>query len=206
MNLLNRPNDILVETLEAGAREGAPRAPADRPEGGDLRVDDALLMQQIAAGDQAAFRELYDRYANRLYRYALLHLRSSDAAEDAVQETLLAVWRQPTRYRAASSLSSFLFGICHHKVVDLMRKSSKEQPLEALPEAAAAQSSPEDRLAAAEALQALPDEMRSVLILAFYVGLSYEEIARTLSIPVGTVKSRVFTARKRLQISLAGQQ
>lgn len=169
-------------------------------------MDDALLMQQVAAGDQAAFRDLYERYADRLYRYALLHLRSPDAAEDAVQETLLAVWRQPTRFRAASSLSSFLFGICHHKVVDLMRKRSKVQPLDGLPETAAAQSNPEDRLATVEALQALPEEMRSVLILAFHVGLGYEEIAKTLSIPVGTVKSRVFTARKRLQASLAGQQ
>lgn len=169
-------------------------------------MDDALLMQQIAAGDQAAFRQLYEKYADRLYRYALLHLRSPSAAEDAVQETLLAVWRQPTRFRAASSLSSFLFGICHHKVVDLMRSRSKEQPLEGLPLAAAAQTDPEDRLIAVEAIQSLPEEMRSVLILAFYVGLSYEEIARTLSIPVGTVKSRVFTARKRLQASLAGQQ
>lgn len=169
-------------------------------------MDDALLMQQIATGDQTAFRELYERYADRLYRYALIHLRSPSAAEDAVQETLLAVWRQPMRFRAASSLSSFLFGICHHKIIDLLRKQSREQAFEALPEAAATQSDPEDRLVAVEALQSLPEEMRSIVILAFYVGLSYEEIAKTLTIPVGTVKSRVFTARKRLQASLAGQQ
>lgn len=86
-----------------------------------------VLMQKMGAADQAAFRVLYDRFSDRLYRYALYRLRSPVPAQDAVQDTLLAVWKDGKRYTGASSLSIYIFDICHHKVSDLLRSESRRR-------------------------------------------------------------------------------
>jgi RNA polymerase sigma-70 factor (ECF subfamily) len=171
------------------------------------RMEDLELMQRVARRDQAAFRSLYARYADQLYRFALARLRSEGAAQDVVQETFLTVWQQAERYAGLASLRTYLCGICHHKVLDYERRRGRELALASpLEELASTSPPPEAGLTAAEALQSLPREMSSVLILAFHVGLRYEEIAQVLQIPVGTVKSRVYQARRRLQAMLKGDE
>lgn len=163
-------------------------------------------MRRIAVGDQQAFRSLYEQFATPLYRYALLRLRDTTAAEDVVQETLLAVWRAPKRFSGGSSLGTYLFSICHHKIVDQVRRETKQRQLEQTPHTTSITNDSAAALEAAEAIASLPSEMQSVLLLAFHYGLTYQEIAEVLKIPTGTVKSRVFQARQRLRVWLKEDQ
>jgi RNA polymerase sigma-70 factor (ECF subfamily) len=165
------------------------------------------LMQRIAAGDQRAFRALYEQFATPLYRYALLRLRSPTAAEEVVQETLLAVWRNPTAFNGQSRLITYLFGICHHKTVDYIRREAKYQSLEQAEQTTLAVTpDPIRATIAGEALAALPPQMQSVLILVFHYGFGYHEVSQILGIPLGTVKSRVFHARQRLKTWLETEE
>lgn len=128
-----------------------------------------------------------------------MRLHDTTAAEDAVQETLLAFWRNPRRFSGKSSLATYLFSICHHKIVDQVRRQVKQRQLEEHVPATAVAADSSSSLIATEAIAALPSEMQTVLLLAFHYGFTYREIGEILEIPLGTVKSRVFQARKRMQ-------
>lgn len=164
---------------------------------------DARLVALVAAADREAFRLLYERYADRLFRYAVLRLGDAAAAEDAVQETFLAVWKDAAAYEGRSSVSTWLFGIAHHKVNAVVRGRARETPLagEALAgdEPGPDREEPSDeRLRVLAAIRSLTEEHREVLFLAYYQGLGVRETAAVCGIPEGTVKSRLHHARRML--------
>jgi RNA polymerase sigma-70 factor (ECF subfamily) len=120
-------------------------------------------------------------------------------AEDAVQETLLAAWRSAASYQGHSSASTWLFGICRHKVADALRR---RDPAEAagLPEPLPIAGSRDPDLRAC--LGRLEEDDRELLVLVFHYGFAQREVAEVMGLPVGTVKSRVFYARRKLQALL----
>jgi len=169
------------------------------------QLADEQLLDLIGSGSEAAFSLLFDRYADRLYRYSLLRLRDPGLAEDAVQETLLAVWQgAAARYSGKSRTSTWLFGICHNKTLELGRTRSRTpadippSELELVGGKAHDQAHLAEVLSVRAALAQLSPEQRDVVVLAFYLEQTYAEIAEILDIPEGTVKSRMYHARRNL--------
>ena len=180
---------------------------------------DEQLMAAVMAGDQVALAALVTRHHAPLLGY-LYRLVGGDRqlSEDLVQETLLHVLRQRT-YQAARPFKPWLYTIATNLARDYfksaaVRKSWREgDEEEALLHLYDSEASPEERALAAEqgsevraALAQLREEYRVVVVLRFYQGFSLQEIAETLHIPLGTVKSRLSVGVQRLRNMLAPVQ
>ena len=164
--------------------------------------------------DPEAFAELFDRYSGMLYRYVSRRLGPGPAAEDLVGETFLVAFARRRSYDLAQpDARPWLFGILtklisrHHRTEAARYRALQRAPVETDVE------SPADRVAAgvtaqaarpglASALAALPARDRDVLLLIAWGDLSYEETARALGIPIGTVRSRLNRGRRKLRAAL----
>ena len=168
-------------------------------------TDDATLelLRRSGEGDEEAFVALYRQFQGGIYRFAWRMTGSREAAEDATQETFLAVARGASGYQPARGpFRAYLFGIARNVVA---RRLERERTFAPLPEDVAAVSDPAadlDRRRAIEcvrqAVLALPTHYREVVVLCELQGLSYEEVAAAVGCPVGTVRSRLHRARALL--------
>jgi RNA polymerase sigma-70 factor, ECF subfamily len=174
---------------------------------------DAELAARIAGGDLAAFSVLYDRHAGRLHVWAVQAL-GRQAAEDAVQEVFLRVWRHAGQFDPdRGSFLTWLSAIARHHVArELDRRGRSARVLAATEiEALLAEASDpgadveQQALRRARAvallreLKGLPAEQRRVIVLAYFGGLTESEMARQLDLPLGTVKKRVRLAMQKLR-------
>ncbi len=175
----------------------------DPGQGARSSSDDGVLLKRVGQGDEAAFRRFYDGYADRVFRYAFTLLRNRHLAEEAAQETMVAVWNNASRYMARSKVSTWVFGIARNKAFDLIRREERGRRL---PELRLTEPDPAPAVHRTErimgALSGLPIDQREVVFLTFYEGLSYREIAKALGIPEGTVKSRMYHAKRKLAEAL----
>lgn len=157
------------------------------------------LLAKVANKDDAAFQQLYDHFADRVYRYAFTILHDKHLAEEIAQETMVAVWKGAGRFAGRSKASTWIFGIARNQALTLLRK---EKRAENTPPANLVQEDPSNSIIQHEhvvkALNELSSDHREVVYLAFYEGLSYGEISGILGIPSGTVKSRMFHAKRKL--------
>jgi RNA polymerase sigma-70 factor (ECF subfamily) len=191
----------------------------ERPEqpesssGADRTPDpsDGALIVQTAKGDRAAFETLYGRYARTVFGLAMRRLGDVGRAEDAVQETFASIWRSARTYRPERGAGApWLFTVARNAIVDRSRER-REVAAEA-PDVASSDPEPD---AAAElawtqwrvhrAFEELPEDEREVISLAYWSGLSQSEVAETLDIPLGTVKTRTRRALQRLAEILEGE-
>ena len=191
----------------------------DLPEERESDLDRDLMMG-IAQGDRNAFFVMFDRYAPTAMGLAWRMLRYRHLAEEAVQETFLAVWRDPVGYRAErGTVRAWLMSTVHHRAVDLVRHEESQgrramdaaslvstargpaDPAEVVVEEIALA---EDRKAVRRALADLSPEQRQIIELMYFEGLSQTRIAERLPLPLGTVKSRARLAMRRLGKSLGG--
>jgi RNA polymerase sigma-70 factor (ECF subfamily) len=169
--------------------------------------DESEWIRQIAQGDESAFERLFRCYAPRIFRFAMSYLNDPALAEEVVQETMIAVWKNAKDYKEQSQLSTWILGIARNKALDRARASQREPELlreidrralgRATPEQIAQRDSQAERVRSA--LEKLSPEHREVIMLAFYNELSYSEIAQILNCPEGTVKSRVYYAKEQLK-------
>jgi RNA polymerase sigma-70 factor (ECF subfamily) len=165
---------------------------------------DQALLRQIAQGDTQALEELYQRHGRALLSYLIGQIGSPAAAEDLLQEVMLAVWQGAPQFRAESKVTTWLLSIAHHRAVTARQRLPSAEGL--LHENIAAESAgpPEmlerqaDRVRVQAALQQLPPDQRAVLELIFYHDLSGPEAAEVLGVSIGTVKSRLHRAKTRL--------
>jgi len=193
----------------------------------ETTADDLELVRAVARQDRQAFKVLYDRYAPRIGRYLMKLLKQPQRVDEAVNDTMLAVWQNASRFDPAQGrLLTWLLGIAHHKGLKGLRgakRFSAEVSLDTLPPAglddseeqhdtplAIAPHTPERTVlgwelgqALGQALDRLSLEQRVVIELAFGEDRSYAEIAAILDCPLNTVKTRVFHARKKLAQLLA---
>ena len=157
------------------------------------------LLTKVANKDSAAFQQLYDQFADRVYRYAFTILHDKHLAEEIAQETMIAVWNGAKRFAGRSKASTWIFGIARNQAFTLLRK---EKRAENTPAKELVQADPSKNIIQRErvmtALNELSFDHREVVYLAFYEGLSYGEISGILGIPSGTVKSRMFHAKRKL--------
>jgi RNA polymerase sigma factor (sigma-70 family) len=180
---------------------------------------DAELVQRLRQADGAALSQLYQRFGRPCYSLARRICADEGLAEDVVQEVFLTLWRDPTRFDPSrGGFATWLLTLIHHKAVDAVRRESTiRRRMVAAPEAGedwsptpvpGADQAAMARVAAGqvrEALHRLPYEQRQVLALAYFGGHTQREIAVLTGVPLGTVKSRMFTAVQRLRALLADQ-
>ena len=168
--------------------------------------DDQELIRRVAAKDRRAFETLYQRYVHRLHRYLSRLIPSPELTEEVLDDVMLVVWQNAARYNQTSRLSTWMFGIAHHKALKARaRLASRPTGMPLSDDKATGDESPEDvttreemtRLLA-RGLATLSPEQRAVVELTFYQGCSYAEIAEITRAPVNTVKTRMFHARRRL--------
>jgi RNA polymerase sigma-70 factor, ECF subfamily len=181
-------------------------------------LDDTDLVDRVRAGDTTAYRGLVERYQNRVYSLVYGMVRDREEARDLTQEAFIKAYRNLAGFRQDASFHTWLFRIAMNVTIDHIRKHQKfrtaeyddtldhdEQAMDTW-EADHLKRSPTrdherqrlyDRIMAA--LQHLSPEHRQAVLLREIEGLSYKEIAEAMDIPEGTVMSRLFYARKRLQ-------
>jgi RNA polymerase sigma-70 factor (ECF subfamily) len=162
------------------------------------------LLQRVAAGDSEALGELYDLYAGLANGLALRILRRPSEAEDVVQEVFVQVWRQASRYDPErGSPQAWLSIMTRTRALDRLRRltSRREDSGERAPVALDLPKS-DDALVVRSALDALSEDQRRALELAYYEGLTQTEIAERLGEPLGTVKTRIRSALIRLRETL----
>jgi RNA polymerase sigma-70 factor (ECF subfamily) len=184
--------------------------------------DDLALVQRARLGDTGAFRALVVRYQRKVYAVALGIVKDADLAWDVAQDSFVRAHRGLDGFKGESAFSTWLFRIATHVAIDSVRKERvaqrddveevRETDLEIAGEGILATSLGNDpretllrrELAGkmAEALATLPEKHRTILVLREVEGLSYEELADRLGIHKGTVMSRLFHARKKMQTAL----
>jgi RNA polymerase sigma factor (sigma-70 family) len=189
---------------------------AERDEGRPADVTDATLFRAVQDRRVGALDALYGRFGRPAYSLARRICVDEGLAEDVVQEVFLAIWREPERFDPArGSVSSWLLTLVHHRAVDAVRREAGRRrhtvaPSEdgeewSGPPGPGADVGAIDAVVAGhvrDALAQLPAEQREALALAYYGGYTQREVASLVKVPLGTVKSRMFTAVKRMRVLL----
>ena len=169
-------------------------------------MSDRDLVSRVANGDRAALRLLFTRHHARVYRFVARHTGSEAMADDVANEVFLELWRQAPKFEGRSEVSTWLLGIARFKALSSLRKRKEEwlddDDAAAVPDdndTPEVATMKQDKGAALRRLvDTLADEHRMVIDLAYYHGKSVTEIGEVLDIPVATVKTRMFYARKKL--------
>jgi RNA polymerase sigma-70 factor (ECF subfamily) len=174
-----------------------PAAPADDAPG------DRDLVAAANRGDAAAMEQLYFRHRDWVYSLALRFTRDPDDAADTAQEVFFYLFQKFPGLELSCELRSLLFPAVRNVAIRLRQRRARSQPLEATAEPAAP-ALPE-RGDIAGLVACLPEEQREVVLLRFAEDLSFEEIARRLDLPLGTVKSRLHRALGELKARLQGE-
>lgn len=162
----------------------------------DSRTETELL-QAIARREEAALEALFQRYGGRVLAYVRALGGRLFPAEDAVQEVFLTLWQKAALFSPGTgSAEAWIFTLTRHKVFDMLRsqRSTKEDvdpDLERWPEQDSSPSDSETAVSLQKALSMLPADQQQPIRLAYMGGLTYEEAARRLGLPLGTLKSRV---------------
>jgi RNA polymerase sigma-70 factor, ECF subfamily len=165
---------------------------------------DPEVVAAARAGNLDAFARLVRRYQGDVWRLSFQLVRDESLADDITQDAFVRAYRFLPRYRAESKFSTWLFTITRNCALDELRRAVRRRRLREQLDLQPAVVAPElgTRLEVQEALAALSLELREPVVLIDMFGLSYGEAAAMLSVPVGTVKSRVHRAREALSQSL----
>jgi RNA polymerase sigma factor (sigma-70 family) len=191
-------------------RSSGPDIPAAHASVAD--ANDARLISQVAGGDRHAFEALYRGYFPRLTRFLNGMTRSVQLIEEIVNDTMLVVWQKAYTFDGTCKLSTWVFAIAFRKA----RKAIKgiDEPVDVDPDLFEGDPAfqPEHELelqrlqrAIGAALDDLPAAQRAVVHLTYHHEMGYADIAAIMDCPVNTVKTRMFHARRRLKLLLAGQ-
>lgn len=173
-------------------------------------------MQALAAGNPAAMEMLYDRYSRPVFSFAYRMMSDRDHAEDLVQEVFLRAWRRSHRFSdSRGTLISWLLSITHNMAIDEIRKKQRrpqkaesQEPELLMGTLRDTEESVESQAVTTvsgqqlrEILFEIPDNQRVVLELGYFHGLTQREISEQLDVPLGTVKTRMRLALRKLQES-----
>ncbi|MBI4220951.1 MAG: sigma-70 family RNA polymerase sigma factor [Chloroflexi bacterium] len=179
-------------------------------------LTDEALLALIASSDKNALAALYDRYGRRVFALAARMLGDPQSSEEVTQDVFLSVWRRVSSYKAGKGrFTTWLFSIAHNRTIDELRRRRRERhrenpniedhadlPSEAIPPPEAVVARSESAMVL-EALQSLPPEQRSVIEMSYFGGFTQVEIAEQTGQPLGTVKTRMRLALKKLRLSLS---
>ena len=179
------------------------------------RQEEAQVIERVLAGDVNAYEQLVTQYEKSVYNLALRMVDNPEDAADMAQDAFIKAYNSLTGFRGDSKFSVWLYRIVSNVCLDFLRKQSRrpavslsvedddgeDVQLDVPNDSMSPQQMLERKLtreAVREGLKQLPEDYRQILLLRELQGLSYDEIAQTLDIGVGTVKSRIFRAREKL--------
>ncbi len=189
----------------------------------EAKAADRKVIEAIRAGDTGAYRELVERYQGRVFAMVCGMVRDREEARDITQESFVKAYRNLDRFRLDSSFYTWLYRIAMNCAIDLLRRRKVRRHSEFNEEIGQKDSAGmmDDshskmnpgkdlerkrlRKKIFAALDELSEDHRQILVLREIEGLSYEEIAETMEIPEGTVMSRLFYARRKMQSLLGGK-
>jgi RNA polymerase sigma-70 factor (ECF subfamily) len=188
------------------------------------RMTDEELVRTVLDGDRERFSELVGRYQSRLVNYLFRLVRNSDDAHDLAQEVFVRVYQALDRFDPSYRFSTWLFRVAQNAAIDQIRRrrfrmvpigpqeddgsGNPQRGVELEDEGPSALDTMERKEREAEvraAIETLPWEYRELIVLRHYGELAYDEIAETKSMPLGTVKNKLFRARQMLKSRLAEQ-
>lgn len=184
------------------------------PGGGESRQhSDGQLIERVQKGEVRCFADLVSRYQDPVYGMALRFVRGKDEAEDIAQEAFLRAYRGLEGFKGDSAFSTWLYRITWNLCADWLRRNRKPGRASlAIDDAADLADdrvdleqgllAEEEKRKVREALDGLDEKYRSVLVLLYYQRMSYEQIAAVLEVPMKTVETRLYRARKLLRASL----
>jgi len=179
------------------------------------KISDSELLQRYRQGDEQAFREIVTRYKNPLYAFLRRFVSHEDVIEDVFQETFLQLYVSQDSFDTNRPLRPWLFTIAANKAKDTLRKMQRQSSMgigaiadagdfsvdEVVNILTSYETTPDDEVSAEETARhvrqvvaEMPENLRGILVLAYFEQFSYKHMAQILSIPIGTVKSRLHTA------------
>ena len=166
------------------------------------------LLSGAAAGDREALAQLYRRTRTAVYGLALSYVKNAHDAQDVTQDTFVRVWDSAYQYKPQGSPMGWLLAVARNLALMKLRQGSRQEQLEdeewdAIPAESPAVT-PEDRQVLQQAMAALTDEERQVVMLHAVTGLKHREIAHLLEMPLATVLSKYHRALKKLRVQLEG--
>jgi RNA polymerase sigma-70 factor (ECF subfamily) len=175
----------------------------------DAGLDDATLLRRAQYGYLDAFELLVRRHRLRVFRLALRMLGNRSDAEDVAQQAFLDAWKGLPRFRAESTVTTWLYRITVNRCLEHRRRYRSTAELDegrpdAHPGPEQALETTQRRQALTAAISALPDDLRAALVLSQFEGLSYDETADVLGISTSTVRGRISRARQQLLEQLKG--
>jgi RNA polymerase sigma-70 factor (ECF subfamily) len=183
-----------------------------KPESSD--PDEIELLRGVAQGDRAAFAQLYDQFAGILYATALKILQDAREAEDVLQDVFLQIWDKAKNYDPnLGKPLTWTLTLTRHKAIDRLRSAQRRYKLaeEAAPELAQNQAQSSEAFNADQnsiiraAVKSLPSDQRQAIELAYFGGLTQDEISKHLQQPLGTIKARIRRGLMKLRDSLEGR-
>jgi len=170
---------------------------------------DLNLLGRVVARDTRAFETLYRIYHPRLERFLGLITPRRTIVEEALNDTMLVVWRRSDTYTGQCKVSTWIFAIAYRTALKALRSQDEPVAAAAVDDIVCDDAGPEQQLnhrqtraTLMRALESLSAEQRAVLILTFFHDLPYAEIAQVVDCPLDTVKTRVFHGRRRLRAAL----
>jgi len=168
-------------------------------------MDDAEAIKRCQRGDREAFRHLVETYQKRAVAHAVAILFDRDDAEDAVQEAFIDAFRAIGTFDTSRTFYEWFYVLLRNRCYKITAKRRPAENIDDVQLLAAQSGADYDtRLVLEKALHSLTREEREIVSLKYFSGLSYDELATHLQIPRGTVMSRLFYARQRLQGKLSG--
>ena len=164
-------------------------------------ADEQRLLLRIADDDRDAFDELFNSYHRRLFTFLFRLTRSHGVAEELTNDVLLTVWKDAGRFRGDSKPSSWIFGIAYRKALThLGKRKLKLVPFVEQDAAAVANDARLEREDwVRQGIDALPPKQKLTVMLVYFLGLSCAEAANVSGVPLSTVKTRMFHARKKMK-------
>lgn len=176
-----------------------------------LRDDgDHELLARVAGGEVEAFERLYRRYYKRVFGFAARLTPRLEIAEEVVDDTMLTVWRKAGNFAGRSKPSTWIFGIAYRKALKASRRFPDDKMAGNVSETELRQTDGLESIVVrqqiAQALGRLPREQRAVVELTYLHGYTYTEIADIAGCPVGTVKTRMRSAREKLRVLLTTRE
>ena len=175
---------------------------------------DAGLLARIAQRDPQALAAFYERHVKQVFSLAMAILENRSQAADLTQEVFLLVWRYAGTYRPTGSARSWLLRLTRNRAIDELRRQRRRIQGAPSPDtegvhtlfAPPTRTDPAERQAVRAAVNALPAVQREALVLAFFHGLSHQEIATRLQTPLGTIKARIRRALQTLLVQLQDKE
>ena len=167
-------------------------------------AEERAVFERLANGDRDALAEFYRLYHQRLFRFVYRLTNSYGAAEELMNDVMLAVWKGASEFRRESKISTWVFGIAYRRCMSYLRRKRISTVPDVSVEHLADESgaSMEDAQWIRAGLDSLPDEHRLCMLLVFYVGCSYAEVAEITQCKAETVKTRMFYARQKLRTTM----